>query len=80
MLSLLIFLPIAGAIALLLIPKAQESYTKVVASAVALANLVVAVWMYVDFDQVDNALQFTERQTWTAISWNRSSRSAARAA
>jgi NADH-quinone oxidoreductase subunit M len=64
LLSLLIFLPIAGAIALLLIPKAQESYTKVVASAVALANLMVAVWMYVDFDQVDNALQFTERQTW----------------
>ena len=64
MLSLLIFLPIAGAAAVLLMPRSQENNAKVVASLFAAANLVIALVMYVGFDQVNGALQYVERQTW----------------
>jgi NADH-quinone oxidoreductase subunit M len=63
-LSLLIFLPIAGAIAVLLLPSSQEARAKVVASLVAAANLVIALVMFVGFEQVNGALQYVERRTW----------------
>jgi NADH-quinone oxidoreductase subunit M len=64
LLSLLIFLPILGAIAVMLLPRAQEGNAKVVAAVVAAVNLALAGAMYVGFDQLDSALQFTERRTW----------------
>lgn len=64
MLSLLIFLPILGAIAVMLLPRAQEGNAKVVAAVVAAVNLAIAGAMYAGFDQLDSALQFTERRTW----------------
>ena len=64
MLSLLIFLPILGAIAVMLLPRAQEGNAKVIALAASVTNLVISVIMYASFDQLENALQFTERHTW----------------
>ena len=63
-LSILIFLPIAGAVALMLLPRSQEANAKVIASLVALATLIVGVLMYAGFDRTDMLLQFTERRTW----------------
>ena len=64
MLSLLIFLPVLGAVAVMLLPRAQESYAKVIATVVATVNLALAVAMYAGFEQLNSALQYTERRTW----------------
>ena len=64
MLSLLVFLPILGAVAVMLLPRAQETYAKVIAAIVAGVNLALALAMYAGFEQLDSALQFTERHTW----------------
>jgi NADH-quinone oxidoreductase subunit M len=64
LLSALIFLPVAGAVALMLLPKSQEGNAKYLAVAIAVANLVIAGVMYVGFDQIDPLLQYTERRTW----------------
>ncbi len=64
MLSLLIFLPIAGAIALMLLPREQAQHARVLATGVALVNLVLAILLFGSLDQADSALQFVERVTW----------------
>jgi NADH-quinone oxidoreductase subunit M len=64
LLSLLIFIPILGAVAVMLLPRAQAGNAKIVATLVTAVNLALAVAMYVDFEQLESALQFTERRTW----------------
>jgi NADH-quinone oxidoreductase subunit M len=64
LLSLLIFLPVLGAVAVMLLPRAQEGNAKWIAVALAAVNLVLALVMYAGFEQLDSALQFTERRTW----------------
>ncbi|MPZ50050.1 MAG: NADH-quinone oxidoreductase subunit M [Dehalococcoidia bacterium] len=64
LLSLLLFLPIAGAIACLVLPRSQEGKARVVATVFTLANLAIALALFASFDQGDNALQFAERRTW----------------
>ncbi len=49
-LSLIVFLPVVGAIAVLAIPKAQESAIKWTALIFSLVTLGLAVWMAVQFD------------------------------
>ncbi len=64
MLSLLIFLPVAGAIALMLLPRHQEQHARILATAVAALNFGLAVLLFGSLDQTDPALQFIERVTW----------------
>jgi NADH-quinone oxidoreductase subunit M len=64
MLSALIFLPAAGAIAVLLLPRSREASARVVASAFAGVNLLLAGALFFDFDTADPALQFVNRTTW----------------
>ncbi len=64
MLSALIFLPVAGAVALFLLPKSQEANAKWLALTVAAVTLALAGVMYVGFDQIDPLLQYTERLKW----------------
>jgi NADH-quinone oxidoreductase subunit M len=68
LLSLIIFLPIAGAIAVMLMPKTQELYAKWLAAAVTLVELVLTLIVYVGFDQLDSRLQFTESHAWISAS------------
>jgi NADH-quinone oxidoreductase subunit M len=75
LLSLLIFLPALGAIALMVLPNSRSDQVsnrdiasllqpRMLATLITLATLIAALLMFVDFDQVDNGLQFAERQTW----------------
>jgi NADH-quinone oxidoreductase subunit M len=64
MLTLAIFLPIAGALACLLLPSRLERQARMVATLFTLANLCIGVAMFAMFDQTDAGLQFAERQTW----------------
>jgi NADH-quinone oxidoreductase subunit M len=63
-LSLLIFIPILGAAAVMLLPRAQERNARVVAAGFTLVNLALAVAMFAGFEQMDSALQYAERRTW----------------
>jgi NADH-quinone oxidoreductase subunit M len=63
-LNLLIFLPIAGALLVLLLPRSHEPNAKYVATGVAVANLVAALVMFLGFEQAEASLQYVTRTTW----------------
>ncbi len=67
-LSLMVFLPVAGALVMMLIPKAEEQLHKVVALGTSLASAAVGVWLLVDFDY-DNAakLQYVVNRSWIEV-------------
>jgi NADH-quinone oxidoreductase subunit M len=64
MLTLLIFLPILGALACLALPRSQEQNARAVATLFTAANLAIAGLLFVSFDQADSALQYIERRNW----------------
>ena len=49
-LSLMVFLPLAGALIMMLIPKAEEGVHKVVALGASLASGAVGIALLIDFD------------------------------
>ncbi len=67
-LSLMVFLPVAGALVMMLIPKVEEQLLKVVALGASLASAAVGVAVLVDFDY-DNAdkLQHVVNKTWIEV-------------
>jgi NADH-quinone oxidoreductase subunit M len=67
-LSLMVFLPVAGALVMMLIPKAEEQLLKVVALGASLASAGVGVAVIADFDY-DNAdkLQFVVNKAWIEV-------------
>ncbi|HLF78993.1 MAG TPA: proton-conducting transporter membrane subunit, partial [Dehalococcoidia bacterium] len=64
MLTFLIFLPIAGAIAVLALPREREGSAKYVAFAFTGLNLIASLIMFAGFDQADSALQYVGHRTW----------------
>jgi len=68
LLSLLIFLPVIAAVALMLLPRDQEKNAKYLAALFAAVNLVLSLLMYTGFDSIDLTLQFTERVKWIETS------------
>jgi NADH-quinone oxidoreductase subunit M len=67
-LTLMVFLPLAGALVMLLIPKAEEQMHKWLALLVSLAaaGVGVAVMADFDYDQTDR-LQFVQDQSWIDV-------------
>ncbi len=67
-LSLMVFLPMAGALLMMLIPKAEEQAHKVVALVASLASAGVGVALLADFDY-DNAdkLQYVVDKSWIEV-------------
>jgi NADH-quinone oxidoreductase subunit M len=67
-LSLMVFLPLAGALLMMLIPKADEQLHKVVALGASLASAAVGIAVLADFDY-DNAgkLQFVVDKAWIEV-------------
>ncbi|HZA88092.1 MAG TPA: NADH-quinone oxidoreductase subunit M, partial [Acidimicrobiales bacterium] len=67
-LTLMVFLPLAGALVMLLIPKAEEQMHKWLALLVSLAaaGVGVAVLADFDYDQTDR-LQFVQDQSWIDV-------------
>ncbi|MBI5204108.1 MAG: NADH-quinone oxidoreductase subunit M [Nitrospirae bacterium] len=68
-LSTLIFLPIAGAALLLLIPRAKESLAKWVGLLVSIAAFILSIPLFTNFDKSTHLMQFAERHEWIP-SWN----------
>ncbi|HEX3540512.1 MAG TPA: NADH-quinone oxidoreductase subunit M [Acidimicrobiales bacterium] len=72
-LTTLIFLPAAGALAVALVPTTREDIAKAVAFVVAVAEAAFAAFMLVDFKAGEAGFQFVSRQNWIpnfVISWH----------
>lgn len=72
-LTALIFLPAAGALAVALVPPSREDIAKIVGNTVAVAELVLAAFMVVDFKVADAGFQFVSQKSWIptfGISWH----------
>jgi NADH-quinone oxidoreductase subunit M len=72
-LTALIFLPVAGAAAVAVIPKSREEIAKIVAFAVAVVEAALAAFMLVDFKVGDAGFQFVAHHSWIpdfGISWH----------
>jgi NADH-quinone oxidoreductase subunit M len=63
-LSFLIFLPLVGAAALLLITSSRESVIRGVAFAVSLATFLASIPLFTLFDAGRRGMQFVERVAW----------------
>ena len=64
MLTLVIFLPIAGALAIILLPKEEEHRAKVIAAAVTAVVLALVAFMFIDYDRDKAGYQFIDSTTW----------------
>jgi NADH-quinone oxidoreductase subunit M len=63
LLSLIVFLPLLGAVALSFVN--NDRLVKLAALAVAVLELILALWVTMDFDAADGQhFQFTEQQRW----------------
>ncbi|MGE5262324.1 MAG: complex I subunit 4 family protein [Acidobacteriota bacterium] len=72
LLSLLIVIPLAGALVLLLVPRQNAGAIKWVALVTVLVNFVVSVFLFVSFRTGTADMQFVERAEWIpqlGISW-----------
>jgi NADH-quinone oxidoreductase subunit M len=67
-LSLMVFLPLAGAFVMLVIPKAQEQAHKLIALVTSLATAGVGVAVFADFDyDRTDTLQFVRNDRWIDV-------------
>ena len=72
-LTALIVVPAAGAGVVAIVPKTREDVAKIVAIAAAVAELVLAAFMLVDFKTGDAGFQFVTERNWIpafGISWH----------
>ena len=64
MLTVAIFLPIAGAIVIALLPRAYEQRAKWVAAGFSVIVLAIVAFMFVDYDRDGAGYQFVNSTTW----------------
>jgi NADH-quinone oxidoreductase subunit M len=64
LLSTLIFLPLAGAIALMLVPRKNVSFVKLLTLILTLVEFVISLPLFFGFDEQTAAMQFTETAPW----------------
>lgn len=67
---MIVFAPLLGILVLLFIPKQQGRWIKWIGIAATLIPLVVAGWLYVDFNQSDGGDQYAESYSWINIPLN----------
>src|SRR5262245_7283828 len=63
-LSLLLFLPLAGALLVMLMPKQNESAIRLIANGVALLGFVISVPLWFWYNPQNPDFQFVERLEW----------------
>src|SRR5574338_6668 len=64
LLSLITFVPVAGAVVVLLLPRRQESATKLVALVTTLVTFAISLPVYFRFDPGSADYQFVEQRAW----------------
>lgn len=68
-LSTLIFLPVIGALVILLISRTQTTLIKWVAFIVSITSFILSISLFTEFDKSTHLMQFVERHEWIP-SWN----------
>ena len=63
-LTLLIFIPLIGAAALLFFPGERKDGIRSFALIVSLVNFFLSLWLLNGFDNSTHLMQFTERRQW----------------
>lgn len=71
-LTLLTFSPLLGILAILFVPKQKGQWIKGIAIAATLLSLLIAAWLYVDFDHGVGEMQYAEEMSWINIPLNQS--------
>ena len=72
-LSMLVFVPVAGALIITLLSKRRAEYMKLVAAVTSVATAAMSVWLVAEFDRHDEVFQFVSKHTWIeqwGISWH----------
>ena len=64
LLNVVLWLPLAGAAALLLLPRRSDAMVRGLSLAVMLLQLALAAWLYGQFDAATAGLQFETRLPW----------------
>jgi NADH-quinone oxidoreductase subunit M len=64
LLTLVTFLPVAGAVLVLLLPRRQDSTVRLVTLTTTLVTFVVSLPLYFHFDPVSADYQFVEQKAW----------------
>ena len=59
-LTLITFIPIAGMVADSALPQGQEKFIRWIAALSTLPQLLIAGWLYANFDTTTSAVQFAE--------------------
>ena len=72
-LSMLIFVPVAGAVVIMLLSKRRPEYIRLVAGITSVATAAMSVWLLAEFDKDDSGFQFVSKHPWIeqwGISWH----------
>jgi len=72
-LSMLIFLPAAGAVIITLLSKRRPEFMKLVAAITSVATGAMSVWLLTEFNQADAGFQFVSNHPWIerwGIGWH----------
>ena len=73
LLSMLVFIPAVGALAVTLMPRRRPEYAKLTAAVASVATGALTVWATQAFDTADEGFQFVSRHPWIeawGISWH----------
>src|SRR5271155_5793365 len=63
-LTLITFIPIAGMVLILALPDAMKAASKWIAVAATIPQLLIAIFLYENFDTTTSAVQFAEKAAW----------------
>ena len=63
-LSYMIFIPLAGAVVVLMLPSKSHNLIRWVAAAFTVPPLLMAFWLYNHFNTSQPGLQFVEKYSW----------------
>ena len=66
LLNVVLFLPLAGIVAIVALPARQDEFVRRLSFAVMLLQFVLAAWLYARFDASTEGLQFETRLPWIA--------------
>ncbi|MFQ5851107.1 MAG: NuoM family protein [Candidatus Binatia bacterium] len=64
LLTYMVFFPIAGMVAVLLLPPDRHNLIRWVSALFTLPPLLLAVWLFVNFDRTNPGLQFVRKAPW----------------
>src|SRR5260370_17045000 len=63
-LTLITFVPIAGMVLILALPDSMKNLSKWIAVAATIPQLLIAIYLYENFDTTTSAVQFAEKAAW----------------